>query len=396
METKSKKIISFSIFSTLIASVLHAYLTYKYYGLKYGFSTSNLCNINDKFNCDVTSTSSYAELFGVPIALLGVLTNLVIFILSLNLFINSQDSKRPFRYGYYLSIFTFLASLIMGSISTFVLKVFCPFCIGTYFLSLTNLVAYFLVIKNDASGLFFQDISYLFNKNKASLGLFLSIPLLGFYIHWNIEKRFVGERLDLFIAESLSLWEKRPVVDFDKNKGLIAGNETTKFEIVEFADYLCPHCKTALTPLKTFIASHSDARLVFKPYPLDGICNPGIDSQNKGNGVRCRLAAASYCAQKEFSAGWEYHEYIFENQEKLHYVNTAEEADKILCELKPENCEKLKSCMQLEDTENWVKSAAQEGVKGGISGTPSIFVNGKKLEGGANLMILKALYSQIK
>jgi protein-disulfide isomerase len=56
----------------------------------------------------------------------------------------------------------------------------------------------------------------------------------------------------------------------------------------------------------------------------------------------------------------------------------------------------MKECMGAEDTVNWVKTAAKEGEDAKITGTPTIFVNGKKLDGGQNFMVLKSLYSSVK
>lgn len=395
METKSKKLSIVAILSSLTAVVLHSYLTYKYYGLKYGFSNSSLCNINQKFNCDVASTSSYADIFGVPIALLGALTNLILIIFLFNSFISNKDSQRPYRYGYYLALFVFVMSLIMGVISTIFLSSYCPFCIATYALSLITVVCYHFSFNKLPRLALAEDIAQLFHENKSSLYLFLSIPLLGLFINWNIQKRFTSDRLDLFIQESLTSWKQRKEFNFKTDIGLTAGKENSKFTIVEFADYLCPHCKTAQTPLKTFLASHPEAQLIYKPYPLDGNCNPSLGPNTMGDGIRCQLAFSVYCAEKNFKMGWQLHDFIFENQEEFHRLSSKESVDNKLCELLKENCEAVKTCSSSEEAANWVKNASKEGSDAEVTGTPTVYVNGRKLDGGANLMVLKSLYKEL-
>ena len=112
--------------------------------------------------------------------------------------------------------------------------------------------------------------------------------------------------------------------------------------------------------------------------------------------VRCRLSFASYCAEKLYKEGFKYHDYIFENQEFFHGVSNNDEVDKKICSLDESRCAQMKECMGTEEAMNWVKTAAKEGEDAKITGTPTIFVNGKKLDGGQNFMVLKALYSTIK
>tara|TARA_B110001454_G_scaffold219203_1_gene252187 strand:- start:114464 stop:115648 length:1185 start_codon:yes stop_codon:yes gene_type:complete len=394
METKSKKLIYVAFLSTLASIGLHVYLSFKYYGLKFGLGSSSACNINEKFNCDVASSSQFADIFGVPIATLGALTNAGLLILLLNFFLTSTASRRAFYFGYLLSGFTLLVSVVMGTISIAFLSSYCPFCIAAYVLSIiTFLCLHFTKEKGQTLA---GNLPYLFTENKGSLYILVAIPLLGLFINWNINKQFTNDRLEMYIAESIQSWKSKEPVSFDLSRGISKGAEDSKFVIVEFADYLCPHCKHANSPLKTFISTYSNAKLVFKPYPLDGTCNTSPGLQGAGDGIRCRLSFATYCAEKLYKEGFKYHDYIFENQEFFHGVSKNEEVDQKICSIDESRCTQMKECMSSEETVNWVKTAAKEGEDAKITGTPTIFVNGKKLDGGQNFMVLKSLYSNIK
>lgn len=393
METKSKKFIFVAFLSTLTAIGLHIYLSLKFYSLKFGIDSSSACNINDRFNCDVASTSQFADIFGVPIALLGALLNAAIVILMFNAFISSKEGRRAFHISYILSIFSVSVSLVMGTLSVAFLRSYCPFCIGAYALSV--ITALCLHIAKDKDQSIVSVAPQLFGENKGSLYVILAIPVLGFFINWNINKRFSSERLDMFITESIGSWKNAQPAVFDLSRGFIKGSDDSKFIIVEFADYLCPHCKHANGPLKTFMSTHSNAKLVFKPYPLDSQCNtsPGLQG-HPGDGIRCRLSFASYCAEKLYKDGFKYHDFIFDNQEFFHGVSNTDEVDKKICSVDESRCDALKECMSSEDAINWVKMAAKEGEDAKITGTPTIFVNGKKLDGGQNFMVLKSLYQE--
>lgn len=393
METKSKKLIFVAFFSTLSAIGLHVYLTFKFYSLKFGVDSSSACNINEKFNCDIASTSQYAELFGVPIALLGALTNAALFILMLNFYLSSGESRRAFRSSYYLSFFVFLVSIVMGTISVLFLSSYCPFCIATYALSAITLVCLYFV--TDKKITFSNLVPFLVTENRGTAYLVLAIPLLALFINWNINKGYSSDRLELYARDSIQSWQAKEAATFDSQRGIVKGNESSKFVIVEFADYLCPHCKHANGPIKTFVSTYTDTKLIFKPYPLDGTCNTSPGLQGQGDGIRCRLAFASYCGEKLYKEGFKYHDFIFDNQEFFHGVSSKDEVDKKICSLDESRCTQMKECMGSEEAMNWVKMASKEGEEAKISGTPTIFVNGKKLEGGQNFMILKSLYNHI-
>jgi protein-disulfide isomerase/uncharacterized membrane protein len=394
METKSKKLIFVAFLSTLTAIGLHVYLSLKFYSLKFGVDSSSACNINDRFNCDIASSSPYAELFGVPIALLGALTNAAILILMLNFFLNSKESKRAYYFAYLLSAFVAGVSVVMAVISVLFLTSYCPFCIAAYVLSAITFAC--LLATKDKELKLSNTLPTLFQEHKGTIFLLLAIPVLGWFINRNINRGYSGDRLDMYIQDALKSWNAKEPVSFDLNRGLAKGAEESKFVIVEFADYLCPHCKHANGPLKTFVRTYPDAKIVFKPYPLDGTCNASPGMKGQGDGVRCRLSFASYCAEKLFKDGFKYHDFIFDNQEFFHGVSKTEEVDKKICSLDESRCAQLTECMGSEEAMNWVKTAAKEGEDAKISGTPTVFVNGKKLDGGQNFMVLKSLYNQIK
>ena len=70
----------------IISTIISLYMVY----LHYSPEPSEFCNFWENLNCDVVNKSEWSELFGIPVALLGFLTFLAIFIL--NLFI-LRDKK---------------------------------------------------------------------------------------------------------------------------------------------------------------------------------------------------------------------------------------------------------------------------------------------------------------
>ena len=54
------------------------------------------------------------------------------------------------------------------------------------------------------------------------------------------------------------------------------GSTQAMFQILEFADFECPHCGQVAPQLKQLVKDHDDTNLRFKQYPLSNICNPNI------------------------------------------------------------------------------------------------------------------------
>ena len=57
--------------------------------------------------------------------------------------------------------------------------------------------------------------------------------------------------------------------------------------------------------------------------------------------------------------------------------------------------EAWKSCLKDPKSNDVLKSYAKLGDESGVRGTPTIYVNGKKLDGGANFLILKAAHDSM-
>jgi len=48
--------------------------------LHYASDGTGICNISESFNCDKVNKSPWSELFGIPVALLGLIAHLVLFL----------------------------------------------------------------------------------------------------------------------------------------------------------------------------------------------------------------------------------------------------------------------------------------------------------------------------
>jgi protein-disulfide isomerase len=153
------------------------------------------------------------------------------------------------------------------------------------------------------------------------------------------------------------------------------GNEQAKIKIVEYGDYQCPHCSKAYRIIKEIQSTYGDQILfVFRNFPLQ-------ESHRYAN-----IAAQAAQAAGRQGKFWEMHDAIFENQEHLDEDYLDNLAEKLGLDM-----EQFEYDLNSEEISNKVEDDFESGVKSGVNGTPSFFVNGTKFDGGVEdlLQVLK-------
>jgi protein-disulfide isomerase len=145
----------------------------------------------------------------------------------------------------------------------------------------------------------------------------------------------------------------------------IQGSAEAKCTLVEYGDYECPHCGHAY-PIVKRVQKHfgKKLRFVFRNFPLAEM-HPHAESAAE---------AAEYAgAQGKF---WEMHDSLFENQEQLGgalYLRLAQQLG-----LPPQD---LRAAVEKREFLARVKSDFTGGVRSGVNGTPTFFINGKRHDG---------------
>ncbi len=112
---------SFSFVGLLIA----LYSTWAYFDI----SKYNFCQVNSVFDCHVVNTSKYSMLFGVPVAMFGVLTYFI-FLSFVAIYLKFKNEILMILAGT-LSIVALGFSLYLTSMEAFVIHSWCILCIGS-------------------------------------------------------------------------------------------------------------------------------------------------------------------------------------------------------------------------------------------------------------------------
>jgi uncharacterized membrane protein len=352
----------------------------------------SLCSINETLNCESVSISPYSYFAGLPLATWGMAFHLIFLFLFCLAFFES-DSKNSHINSYLrflkcFSLFSLLSSLAMATIAFTMMKAYCIFCITLYVLSILN----FLFFAKQKKISFFptqEDLRNLFKSGddglvKVLIAL-LAIPAVAFLAH-DMETRGFKKESEFMINDVLTEWEKSPELSFGQPM-LKEGSQNPKFTIVEFADFECIHCKNASYNLNSFVNSRSDIQLQFFSFPLDPSCNPAL--QGEGNGKRCTLAKAAYCAEKQ-GKGWQAHAWMFDR----FGTEDNTEFDKMSKDLSLDN-KLLTECIQSDEATKFITAQAIVGKNSQVEGTPTVFVNGKKLSGGHIVSVLETLYRKL-
>jgi protein-disulfide isomerase len=154
---------------------------------------------------------------------------------------------------------------------------------------------------------------------------------------------------------------KVPVSDQDH----IQGDPKAAVMLVEYGDYECPHCGHAY-PIVKQVQKHFGKKLafVFRNFPLNEI-HPNAEAAAE--------TAEFAGAQGKF---WEMHDAIFENQEEL--------SPELLMQLSQDlklSADDWKKAMESRQYQPRVKSDFLGGVKSGVNGTPTFFINGQRHDG---------------
>ena len=125
-------------FFAFLGILVSLYLTYLHYAPLFNLGQGITCNFGDNLNCDIVLTSDYSEIFGIPVALIGALSYLFIFIVAFSLRHAPLNILR-IRQAALLAVSSFmiLFDIYLFYISYFVIQSFCVFCIITYATTIT-------------------------------------------------------------------------------------------------------------------------------------------------------------------------------------------------------------------------------------------------------------------
>ena len=144
-----------------------------------------------------------------------------------------------------------------------------------------------------------------------------------------------------------------------------AGPENAPVTLVEYGDYECPYCGMAYLIVKEAQGElGNELRFVFRNFPL---------AEAHPHARAAAQAAEAAAAQGRF---WEMHDTLFEHQDAL-------EAEDLLAHAKSIGLDMQQFARDLADPTytKRVRDDFRSGVRSGVNGTPTFFMNGERYDG---------------
>ncbi|MCB1856941.1 MAG: DsbA family protein [Gammaproteobacteria bacterium] len=153
-----------------------------------------------------------------------------------------------------------------------------------------------------------------------------------------------------------------PVAVIDTSGFPSKGDALAPVEVVEFADYQCPHCRTASEVMRRLEDHYGDKlRVVFMDFPINR------------SGISRKVAEGGVCAGEQGSY-WQYHDAAFGQQPSLSHDSPLKIAQSLgLDEAK------FAACLSGDHAMTEVTRGESEARRLGLDSTPTFFVNGVKV-----------------
>lgn len=149
--------------------------------------------------------------------------------------------------------------------------------------------------------------------------------------------------------------------------------------IVEFTDMQCPHCQKAAPVIEQLLAQEPDAHFVFQNFPL-----PAHNWAEKAAGYVDCVGRASN------DAVWKFIQKTFDDQTNITESNVDEKL-KAMATAAGVNGDEMAVCAAKSATKARVEASVQLGKSVGVAGTPTLFINGRSVAGGAPEDLIKKI-----
>jgi uncharacterized membrane protein/protein-disulfide isomerase len=357
------------------ASSMSSYIHYK---LLTESSYKSLCDVNPALSCSDAYLSPYGSLWGVPVALAGVIFFVVVLLVA-GVGARPTSAARDSAAAYIFALSSIgLAVVVYLAWASFQLQTLCMFCATTYVAVIAIFVISGKATTFSMTTLLRRAVRDLRTLVTSPLALVILLLLVG----------AVGTVIGLFPRESVTSasaqapayppltdqqradlekwWAVQPKVD------LGIPNEGAKVLIVKFSDYMCPACRNTYEGYKPVLGKYlsgGQVRYVVKHYPLEAECNPSAPSNHYAS---CEAAAAVIMARATGTAQ-KLEQWIFTNQPSL----TPDKVKKAAREIGGIQDFDARYPSALQE----VKADASLGAKVGIAVTPTFYINGRKLAG---------------
>jgi protein-disulfide isomerase len=145
------------------------------------------------------------------------------------------------------------------------------------------------------------------------------------------------------------------------------GPDKAPVTIVEFSDLQCPHCKDAQPVIDKLLTEEPNARFVFQNFPLPS-----------HNWAAKAADYADCVGRSSKDAFWKFVQGTFDAQSSITEANADEKLTAIADTAGVKGGD-MATCAAKADTRTRVEQSVALGQSVGVTGTPTVFVNGRRI-----------------
>jgi protein-disulfide isomerase len=229
-----------------------------------------------------------------------------------------------------------------------------------------------------------DEIDVFYKSNKARIAVDLDKAREQIRSHLNNQK--IQAQKALFLK---SLRSKAKVVTYVKTPPVFRadisvagepfkGAEKAPLTVVKFEDFQCPFCKQVQPTFNELLSRYNGkVRLVHKDLPLESI-HP--QARQAAEAARCAYEQGKF---------WEYHDKLYATSPKASGDDLKSYAKEVGL-----NVDSFDRCFTSGKYKAVVQQDLNEGVQLGLTGTPTIFINGREISGNQSLEAFEAIIDE--
>jgi protein-disulfide isomerase len=161
---------------------------------------------------------------------------------------------------------------------------------------------------------------------------------------------------------STTRWDSALTMPVDEARDHVQGPADAAVTLVEYGDYECPYCGAAYPIVKEVQSRMGDRlRFVFRNFPI---------ATSHPHAEQAAEAAEAAASQGPF---WEMHDLLYENQRRLRDEDLRAYAEKLGLDLGSFDKELAEHVHAARVREDFMS-----GVRSGVNGTPTFYINGAR------------------
>jgi uncharacterized membrane protein/thiol-disulfide isomerase/thioredoxin len=344
----------------------------------------SVCDVNSTFSCSEAYTSQYGSMFGVPVALLGML--FFLFVIGLVVLCGRSASAARNLPGYLFAASTLGLAMVLylGYASYVILGTICLLCVGTYVAVIGLFLTSGAAAKDPMSSLpgrAVGDLKTLVRTPSAlSAAVLFVVGALAAMTLFpggtvSAEARADGQAPAAPTPGAAQLAEFEKWLASQPRDTVMVPTDGAAVVIVKFNDYQCPPCRQTYMEYKPIIArwakqAPGKVKFVTKDFALERECNAAVSSDV--HPAACEAAVAVRLAREKGKAD-AMEEWIFANQPTLTPAAVRQAARDV------GGVQDMDA--RYAATLELVKGDTTQGAQLKVNSTPTFFMNGMRLPG---------------